>query len=249
VSGGTVVLDMAGVAGADLGAKMNNCASALPATGGTCKGDNLNGAQTLSTAVTTAKAVVYTFSGQAISQSAAVSLAASNSGIDACRGASPTFTKAGNIDQITMSGAGSFVRCLTLVGVGGSFTGNGIIDNAGSSEVALNTVSGEAAQAIKSGSATAVIRGNAVSGGTAGNPVMSGNGSFVYNTVTANGAGDGIDLGNAALAEGNQIGISLGLAVSGLCGINANIDQIGDRTKNNQIQINDSHNGDVNYGV
>ena len=62
ISPGTIVLDMAGIAGADLGAKMNNCITQL-AGAGTCKGDNLTGSLTLSTAVTTAAAVTFTFSG------------------------------------------------------------------------------------------------------------------------------------------------------------------------------------------
>jgi hypothetical protein len=247
----TAVLDMSTIAGADLGAKMNNCATALPATGGTCIGDNLPTSQTLSTSVTTAKAVVYTFNGQTISQSANINFGGSgaNSGINSCKGAQPTFTKAANIDQITLTGNGTFVRCVTLVGVGVSFTGNGIVSNANFSNIESNIVTGEAASAIKATTQTTIIKGNTASGGTAGNPVIMCPCSILYNNVTANGAGDGIDIVSNGIAEGNQVGLNIINAVSNLCGINVTGDAIGTRTHANQITINDSHNGDINAGV
>ena len=166
-TGTSVTRDMLGEAGADLGAKMNNCATNLPAAGGICKGDNL-AASTLSTAVTTAKAVVYTFCGQAISQTAAVTLNAANSAIEGCPGKKTTFTKAGNIDQITLSAANVSVRGITLAGVKASFTGNGIITAAGATQAVIenNVISGEAGDAIKDNSGTFsvnLIRGNVLS--------------------------------------------------------------------------------------
>jgi hypothetical protein len=248
VSGGTIVLDMAGISGADLGAKMNNCIAALPASGGTCKGDNLTGAQTLSSAVSTAKSVMFTFSGQAISQSAAITLSGSGAGINSCGGALPVFTKAGNIDQITTSGSNDYVSCISLVGVGGSFTGNGIVLNGASASAYDNVVSGEAGIGIKSTSLTALIQGNNISNGTTGSgAAASGNGFWAFNNITGQTA-DGLDLGNQATAYSNSIGVSITAAISGLCGINMNIDQIGDRSTDNQITINDTHNGDLNYG-
>jgi hypothetical protein len=248
LAGGTIVLDMAGISGADLGAKMNNCIAALPAVGGTCKGDNLTGAQTLSSAVSTAKSVMFTFSGQAISQSAAITLSGSGAGINSCGGALPVFTKAGNIDQITTSGSNDYVACVSLVGVGGSFTGNGIVLNGASASAYDNVVSGEAGIGIKSASLTALIQGNNISNGTTGSgPAASGNGFWAFNNITAQTA-DGLDLGNQATAYSNSIGVSITAAISGLCGINMNIDQIGDRSTDNQITINDTHNGDLNYG-
>jgi hypothetical protein len=249
IAGGTIVLDMAGIAGADLGAKMNNCIAALPASGGTCKGDNLTGAQTLSSTVNTAKSVMFTFSGQAISQSAPITIGGGGGGINACAGASPTFTKAANIDQITGTGSNQVFSCLTLVGQGGSFTGNGIVVSGGSVAVYDDAISGEAGNGVKSTSISGVFQGNTISNGTTGaGAAMSGNGFFAFNNVTAQ-TGDGIDLGNAAIAYGNAIGVSITAALSGVCGINANIDQIGDRTFGNSITINDTHNGDVNYGI
>ena len=152
------------------------------------------GAQTLSTAVTTAKPVVYTFSGQAISQSAAIALANGNSGITACGGSPPTFTKTANIDQITLSQNSTFVTCVILVGQSGSFTGNGIVLTGGANFATVqgNNISGEAAQAIKVGSNSAQIEYNTVSQSAAATAI-SGCGTISFNNVTVN-AGDGIDL-------------------------------------------------------
>ena len=75
ISGGTVELDMAGIAGSDLGAIMNNCMAQLPANGGKCKGDNLTGALVLSTAVLAdTTPVVFTFCGQQVTQTANIQI-------------------------------------------------------------------------------------------------------------------------------------------------------------------------------
>jgi hypothetical protein len=165
-AGGAHVLDMAGIAGADLGAKMNACITQL-AGQGTCKGDNLPLSQTLSTAVTTSAAVAFTFCGQQVSQSANVALANANSGVAACPGGNTLFTKAGNIDQFTLSGADSYVTGVSLAGVKASFTGNGIVANGGGNgdgiHVAGNFIVGEAGDCIKDSSgtrATDLIEGN-----------------------------------------------------------------------------------------
>jgi hypothetical protein len=252
VSGGTVVLDMAGIAGGDLGAIMNNCATALPATGGTCKGDNLTGALTLSSAVTTAKAVTYTFCGQAISQSAAVTFTNSPSGILGCHTTTTTFTKAGNITQFTLNANYTFIEGVTLAGVSGSFTGGGISVTSVSNfaDVYDNVVAGEAGIGIQSASANALISDNQVGGATA-SAAISGLGMINFNVVTA-AAGDGIDVVTSPSSIiGNTVGISIpgGTPTSNLCGINLKGDQIGNRTAHNQVTINDSNNADVNYGV
>jgi len=156
-SGATVILDMLGIAGADLGAKMGNCQTALPAAGGICKGDNLAGAQTLSTAFTSSKPVVFTFAGQAISQTGNVAFANASSGIDSCSGPPPVFTKAANIDQFTMSGTSSFLRCVSMAGVKASFTGNGVLLNGASIYIGNNAIDGEANDGIKDTSSTATV--------------------------------------------------------------------------------------------
>jgi hypothetical protein len=250
-SGGTIVLDMAGISGADLGAKMNACATALPAVGGTCKGDNLTGALTLSTAVTTAKPVIYTFSGQAISQSANVTLGNSGSGIDACNGTPAIFTKAGNIDQFTITANATFIRCLTLVGVSGSFTGNGIVQSGGSGAlIERNTVSGEAATAIKNTAGSGWIQFNNVVSSASGVPAVSSASDFVeFNTVSTS-LGDGIDItGNQMNIIGNSSALNIAGAVSGICAIAAKGDMIGDRFIANQTQISDTNGADLNYGI
>lgn len=253
VSGGTIVLDMAGVAGADLGAKMNNCATALPAAGGTCMGDNLTGAQTLSSAVTTAKPVTYTFSGQAISQSAAITLSNANSGINGCRGVQPTFTKAGNIDQITMNANNTFVRCIGLAGVGGTFTGSGIVATVSVNNgwIEKNNIATEAANGIKDASTSTQISYNFVAQNSATQAILStGNGGVIMGNIVTPTQGDGITTqGNQAMVIGNIVNLTLTNATSGACAINANGDQIGVRVAFNETQISDTHGADVNYGI
>jgi hypothetical protein len=150
LSPGTVVLDMAGIAGADLGAKMNNCDAQLPAAGGTCRGDNLTGTQTLSTAVTTTKATVFTFCGQAITQTAAITLAVSNSSLVGCPNLHTIITKAANLDQVAISAVSdNTVSYIDFEGVKAGFTGNGIVVNGASfTNIDHNVINGEAANAI-----------------------------------------------------------------------------------------------------
>lgn len=200
-TGTSVTRDMLGEAGADLGAKMANCATNLPAAGGTCKGDNLP-AQTLSTAVTTAKKVTYTFCGQAISQTTGtLTLNAANSAIEGCPDKATTITKAGNIDQITLSAANVSVRGITLAGVKASFTGNGIVTAAGATQAVIenNVISGEAGDAIKDNSGTFsvnLIRNNILTNwglhgyeGTATSQQSIFSGNYMVGDGTATGTG------------------------------------------------------------
>lgn len=255
IAGGTVVLDMAGIAGADLGAKMNNCATQLPAAGGTCKGDNLTGAQTLSTAVTTAKPVTYTFCGQAISQTAAISLASANASIVACPSQSTIITKAASLDQITISSSNNAVSGNALAGAGGSFTGNGIVITGAAINTLItdNNLSGEAGQEVSTASASMQIAYNTISH-TAATPAVTSSGAggqISFNQITSI-AGDGIDITGVQQTIINNfviLNISAGSATSNLCGISAKGDMIGNRFAFNQTQINDNHGADLNYGM
>lgn len=253
ITGGTIVLDMKGIAGADVGEQANNCQAALPVAGGTCDGGNLTGALIWSTAFTSSKPVTFKFSGQTISQTAAITFSNPNSGIDGCSGVQPTFTKAGNIDQITLNAANTFARCLTLAGVGGSFTGKGIVasSSAQNSIIYFNNVSSEASQDIDVQSSSTQIVFNVTSHTAATTSMtLSGSGGYAaYNTVTVTG-GHGIGLsGNQLDVSSNRVVLSLSSPISNLCGIIANGDQVGDRVHHNQIFISDSNNGDVNYGI
>jgi hypothetical protein len=252
---GPAVIDMAAapVTGADLGAQMISCASLLPANGGFCSGTNLTGAGLLpiSTPVTTSKPVVYLFCGQHISEGAAINLAAANSAIQGCAGGSTVFTKAANIDQITLSIANTSVTNLTLVGVSGSFTGSGLVVSASNVLVTGNNISGEAAQAIKNSGATVIGPSNIVSCNVAQPCITTGNNSSVsFNTCTSTLA-DCISLtgGNQVDIIGNYANLVVSAPVTGKCVINANQDQIGVRIAYNQTQITDGNGGDVNHGV
>lgn len=148
ISPGTVVLDMAGIAGANLGAKMNACVAQLPSNIGVCIGDNLTGAQTLSTAVTvTAPAsVVFTFCGQQISQTAAI--AGDGYSIKGCPSKTTIFTKAANIDMMTLSGLYQSISGITLKGNRPTNTGDGIVLNG----MEFGIISDVAIQGIKGSS-------------------------------------------------------------------------------------------------
>lgn len=250
ITGSAVCLDMAGIAGADLGLKMANCSTALPATGGTCSGVNLPAAQTLSTAVTTAKPVTFTFAGQQISQSANVNLLNNYSGISCAHNGNTIFTKAGNIDQFTLSGANNFLEGCQLQGVSGSFTGSGIVVGSGAtqSDVEFNVVQFEAANQIKSSSNSTLIFDNNVLSSSA-SAAISGTGTISHNFVQVS-QGDGIDAnGNLVNIFANSINMAITPAKSGMCGINAIGDQIGDRIgPDNQITISDNNAGDTDYG-
>lgn len=252
ISGGTVVLDMKGISGADLGAIMNTCASSLPAGGGICSGLNLTSPLTWSTAVTTAKPVFYVFCGQSISQSGAFSAPNPNSGITGCPAQSTTITKAANIDQITISGTHTYVGFLTLVGVGGSFTGNGIVQTTAQSTLSeYNNISGEAGAGISAGPGTAQF--NNVSSTSAGHAITFAAGSAIIHNVVTTSASDGIYTNSAATGVNvtfNIVTLSPNASTSGLCAINFNSDQLNDLEGWNTIAINDSTNtGNNDYAV
>lgn len=127
ISPATVILDMTGIAGADLGAKMNNCDAQLPATGGRCMGDNLTGALVLSTPVVTTHATAFTFCGQAISQTANINLAVGSSSVSGCPGVATIFTKGANIDQVSINENNAQINNISLNGNrAGGFTGSGV---------------------------------------------------------------------------------------------------------------------------
>lgn len=246
-SGGSGVIDLSGVSGADLGAKMNNCMS-LGTTPFVCDGSNLTGSLTLSSAVTTNKPVTFRFCGQSVSQSANVALANSDSAVIGCAGRSTTFTKAGNIDQFTLSGGNAYTSFLTLVGVSGSFTGKGIVETSSSAIAEFNVVTGEASDGIAAGPGTAQF--NTVSSSTSAFPITSAGGNVSRNSVTAT-ASDAIHVtGNSNTVERNNVSLSPAASTSGLCAINFNGDQIQDQSLYNRIQISDTTNsGNVDKGV
>jgi len=208
IAGTSVTINMLASVGADLGAKMNACATALPAAGGICNGDDLP-ASTLSTAVTTAKPVIYTFCGQAISQSGAVTLGGANSGIIGCPGAATTFTKAASIDQFTVTGTRATIQNITLAGVKASFTGNGILLNGSSSAaiyIAGNVINGEANDDLKDQSAFAsnnVVEHNTF--GTWGTHAFETTSAlpvtiFTHNRVVGDGTSTGVAILNPGIA-------------------------------------------------
>lgn len=235
--------------GANWGAKANTCIAALPAGGGFADMSELNGAQTLGTAITIPGGVtLYCGADTQLSQTAAVTISNTKSAFIGSPDQSCVITKAANLDQITVSANSTSVQNLTLVGVAGSFTGNGITVTTLPSYIVNNNISGEASSAINDSGGSTVLQ-NTVSGGTSTAVMTIGtNSNAVANTCTAT-AGDCIDLnGNQVRVISNLVSLSPSSSVSGLCGINAKTDQIGDRIAFNQISITDSNSGDLNYG-
>ena len=249
ITGGAGVLDMAGVAGADLGAKMNTCAATANVK--TCLGDNLTGAQTLSTAVAVPANITFHFCGQSISQTAAVTLPNANGAIVGCSSAATTFTKAASLDQFNLSGVNTYLGFLTLVGVGGSFTGQGIVNAVSSGTVEHNIISGEAGTGINDSSG-GKVQFNVASSSSAGNPITSGNSGFVFgNTLTCT-LSDCFKVsgGNNIVFSHNTIILNPNASTSGLCGENFSGDQIGNSSLFNQITISDSTNtGNTDKGI
>lgn len=246
VTGGTVELDMAGCAGSDLGLVMATCQTALPAAGGKCKGDNLSGAQTLSTAFTFSKPVTFTFCGQPISQVANILMAGTKPAIVGCDDKNTVFTKAGNIDQITVTGSDAIIRGIALAGASGSFTGKGI-DSSAAGDAIMDHLT------VGNESGTGIVGGKTVSysvlSTVGANPAITGTVSVNHSSITTGGTADAGDL-NASASDwySNLIVVNPPASTSGLCGLNISGDVIGASFHNNYFITNDSHSGNLNYG-
>lgn len=149
VTTGASVLDCSQQPGADMGAKLNACIAALPASGGIADSTKFSSPQTISTAVVNNKPVQIQTCGIAITQTANISLTAVNAAWHGCPDQSTVITKGANIDQITMSANYTSVDYVTLAGASASFTGNGITENGASQTyVANNKISDEASAGI-----------------------------------------------------------------------------------------------------
>lgn len=143
------VLDCSAQVGADMGAKLNACITALPASGGIADATKFVSPQTISTAVVNNKAAVILTCGIAITQTANISLTAVNAAWHGCPDQSTVITKGANIDQFTMSANYTSVDYVTLVGASASFTGNGVVVSGGSqTDVSYNRISDEAGSGI-----------------------------------------------------------------------------------------------------
>src|SRR3974390_2379526 len=139
------------MAGANWGAKSNTCLAALPGTGGIADMSELNGTQTLGTAIAIpANDTLYCGSGTNLTETAAITMPNAKAALIGPNDQSCVITKGANLDQVTVSAANDAVRYLNLVGASGSFTGNGIVlTGGGDGEFAeYNQVSGEASAGI-----------------------------------------------------------------------------------------------------
>lgn len=248
-AGTTNRIDCSAQAGADLGAKLNACMSALPVGGGVADATNIKGAQTLSTAVTVLTGVTLVFGGDLqVTQTAAVTLSNVKSSILCPLDGSAVFTKGANIDQFTLSTTNTTIQNCSLVGAGGSFTGRGIVLSSSLAQAINNVVSGEASDGIACGAGTCYL--NQASSTSAGHPLTVTGGIATSNYVTST-ASDGLyGKGNGSLIQANRVIMNPAASTSGLCGININDDQIGDRIVDNIITINDTTNtGNVDKGI
>jgi hypothetical protein len=176
IAGGTITLDMAGIAGADLGAKMNNCITQLAGAPGVCDGSNLTGALTLSTAVNSLTATTFKFCGQQITQTAGVILSNPNhdvsygygGGLIGCPGFSTTFTKGGNLAyQVEIDEFGGAMQYITLAGAKGSgFTGSGlhVTNQSQDTLIANNLIYGQASDDIDNEASNTFLTNNTLYG-------------------------------------------------------------------------------------
>lgn len=98
------VLDCTAFAGADMGAQINACIAALPASGGIANCNNFISPQTISTAVVVNKPVVVQTCGIAISLAANITLSSNLSAWRGCEDESTTFTQTASNVGFILSG-------------------------------------------------------------------------------------------------------------------------------------------------
>jgi hypothetical protein len=191
-----------GMAGADWGAKANTC---LAATTGVADMSELKGSQTLGTAITIpANKTLYCGAGTNLSQTAAVTASGAKSSFIGDPSLTCIITKAGNLDQITVTAANVTVQNLNLAGVKGSFTGHGINLNTGATNDTIqgNIISAEAGDNIIDQSGTFnvnLIQSNFIlSWGAHGMESTSASpqSTFSNNYMLGDGAGTGAGLLN-----------------------------------------------------
>lgn len=144
------VLDCSQQAGADMGAKLNACIAALPASGGIADATKFSSPQTISTAVVDNKAAVIETCGIAITQTANISFTSANAAWHGCPDQGTVITKGANIDQMTVSANTVKIDYVTLAGVSASFTGNGIVIGTSQHvDIENNTITDEASDEIQ----------------------------------------------------------------------------------------------------
>jgi hypothetical protein len=210
------VLDCSQQAGADMGAKLNACIASLPASGGIADATKFSSPQTISTGVVNNKAAVIQTCGIAISQTANISLTATQAAWHGCQDQATVITKAANIDQITMSANYTAVDFVTLLGASASFTGNGIVENNASLTYAANNrISDEAGAEISLTGSTfyGQIVGNDLSGYVGHAILESGGGSpgfefwIQHNKIddTATATGSAVELVSPVLLTENDV--------------------------------------------
>jgi hypothetical protein len=252
ITGDAQTLYVSSFSGADLGAQINTCFTALTANG-RCVVSDFSGTQTLSTAVTIpANATLYIPSQIAITQTAAITLSNSNSAVLCPSDRSAVFTKGGNIDQFVLNAALTSVENCALLGVSGSFTGNGINVTTTQNNVVVrgNTISNEATSGIIGN--VALVEKNVVTGAaTSTSPAISVSGGKALNNIVIGEDGDGIAaIGNSSLVQGNTVSINPATtSVTGLCAIDVVGDVLQSIVSSNGTVVNGTAAGNVNYGV
>jgi len=154
LAGATRMLDCSQFAGADMGAKINACISAAT-TGSWINISNMT--SPISTAVTVNKTLTVFCSGLSFSDSAGITISAANVTFGSPRESPCTDTKSGNVDQITVTGAGDTVQGLILVGAHTN-TGNGVVPNGATNcKIDSMIISDEATAAIANTTSDCVV--------------------------------------------------------------------------------------------
>lgn len=156
-------LDCSTFAGADMGAQLNACIAALPATGGFADATKFTSPQNISTGVTVNKSAIVLTCDIAINQTAAVTITANNAAFEGCPDKSTQITKGANIDQFAIQGAFDAIKNLTLIGNHtGAFAGTGVTVTSGSSfaTIADNAMSDEGSADVQISTGSATVTGN-----------------------------------------------------------------------------------------
>ncbi len=197
----------------DMGAQINNCMAAGPATGAIYDTTHFTSPQYIYTPIIMNKPGTILSCAIVIFQRAGISLNARTTAWTGCAGQSTVLLKCADIDQFTVTGASNLISNLDLEGAKAEFQGNGIVlDNTGGqqqqAEITSNRINAQADDGIlNNGGSYNRIGGNDIQ--DYGVHAVEVNGaqfvSISGNVIT--GAGD--ETGSTIYAHGNcQLTIS-----------------------------------------
>jgi hypothetical protein len=191
----------------DMGAQIDNCLAAAPATGAIYDTTRFTSPQMILTPIVMDKPGVILSCAITIFQKAGISITTSNASWTGCPDKSTALVKSANLDQFTVTSAYNQISNLDLEGSKSKFTGNGIVlDNTAGQQqqakISDNLINGQANDGILniSGSNNQ-IEGNSIQG--YGTHAVELNGAFLVriNANVISGLGD--ETSSTIFAHGN----------------------------------------------